>query len=225
MAETEDSPEADCRVSWTEIASIFGIILLLLSALIYLLVSIAWDTFLFEMKLSPYQFPMRVSDPYIWTALVGLQALASVRTSVVITVVIIILFYLLVIFVVKKYQKNYQKIITIGTHSIFIIFIILLMIFIVITSVTNMANKELENISNSTTKLSKVAFVLENGQFYCPPGVRIICSERFCGFNDGTNSTVVSLEKVMSIQTELPAECLAAPPGYEAKSAAALFLQ
>lgn len=47
----------------------------------------------------------------------------------------------------------------------------------------------------------------DGGEQIRPPGVRITCSERFCGFHDGTNAIVVSLEGVKSMRTELPAGC------------------
>jgi hypothetical protein len=36
------------------------------------------------------------------------------------------------------------------------------------------------------------------------PGTRIVCSEHFCGFHDGTTATVISLEGVRSIQSPEP---------------------
>ena len=43
------------------------------------------------------------------------------------------------------------------------------------------------------------------------PGARVVCSERFCGFHDGTTATVISLEGVRSIRSPAPQERPAQP--------------
>lgn len=47
---------------------------------------------------------------------------------------------------------------------------------------------------------------LTDGNKITVPGVRIACSERFCGFHDGKTATVISLEEVRSIQSPVPQE-------------------
>jgi hypothetical protein len=52
-----------------------------------------------------------------------------------------------------------------------------------------------------------LALTLVNGTAVPVAGVRIVCTERFCGLHDGKHPIVVSLEGVRSMRIERPAEC------------------
>jgi hypothetical protein len=52
---------------------------------------------------------------------------------------------------------------------------------------------------------SKPSTIIEFDDHTIPaPGVRVMCSERFCGFHDGKTATVISLDGVRSIKSPVP---------------------
>lgn len=55
-------------------------------------------------------------------------------------------------------------------------------------------------VAKAGKSVASTIIELADGNKITIPGVRVACSERFCGFHDGKRATVISLEGVRSIQ-------------------------
>jgi hypothetical protein len=86
-------------------------------------------------------------------------------------------------------------------------FIGVIALFLVIKYVTNEAFEAGKARAKEAGKSNASTIIeLTDSRKITVPGVRVVCSERFCGFHDGERATVISLEGVQIIHPPVPQE-------------------